>query len=153
MTFSSNLYYNGKIIHQIGPGVETQRRHPCWAELGNSSCTVYFGKRKYENSYSTTHFLMTVLLLTWELPYLGKMVFILSTFPAKLLIALTPNLVDAFIFGLSGLTHWDREKMVNIFQMTISNAFSWKKICTLWLRFNSILFPRVQLTIFQHGFR
>ena len=39
------------------------------------------------------------------------------------------------------------------FVTTISIVFSWKKIFEFRLRFHWILFPRVQLTIFQHWFR
>ena len=51
------------------------------------------------------------------------------------------------------LTQWGRDKMVTIFQTTFSNAFSWTKMYELRLRFHWRLFPRVQLTIFQHWFR
>ena len=51
------------------------------------------------------------------------------------------------------LTHWGRDKMAAIFQMTFSNAFSWMKMFKFRLRFHWSLFPRVQLTIFQHWFR
>ena len=53
----------------------------------------------------------------------------------------------------SGLKQWGRDKMATIFQATVSNAFSWVKIYWFRLRFHSSLFPRVQLTIFQHWFR
>ena len=39
------------------------------------------------------------------------------------------------------------------FQTTFSNAFSWMKIFNFRLRFPWRLFPRFQLTIFQHWFR
>ena len=51
------------------------------------------------------------------------------------------------------LTHWGRGKMAAIFQMAFSNALSWMKMCKFWLIFHWSLFPRVQLTIFQHFFR
>ena len=54
-------------------------------------------------------------------------------------------------YGL--LTHWDRDKMAAIFQTTFSNAFSWMKMHEFRLRFHWKLFPRVQLTKFQHWFR
>ena len=38
-------------------------------------------------------------------------------------------------------------------QTTISNAFSWMKMYEFHLKFHRSLFPRVQLTIFQHCFR
>ena len=50
------------------------------------------------------------------------------------------------------LTHWDRERMVAISQTSFSNAFSWMKIYEFRLKFHWSLFPRVQLTIFQHWF-
>ena len=43
--------------------------------------------------------------------------------------------------------------MAAIFQTTFSNAFSWMKMFKFLLRFHWSLFPRVQLTIFQHWFR
>ena len=51
------------------------------------------------------------------------------------------------------LTHWGRDKMAAIFQTTFSNAFSGMKMCKFRFRFHLSLFPRVQLTIFQHWFR
>ena len=50
------------------------------------------------------------------------------------------------------LTHWGWDKMAVIFQTTFSNAFSWMKMNEFWLNFHWSLFPRVQLTIFQHWF-
>ena len=54
---------------------------------------------------------------------------------------------------MAQLTHWGRDKMAAIFQTTFSNAFSSMKMYTFRLRFHWSLFPRVQLTIFQHWFR
>ena len=51
------------------------------------------------------------------------------------------------------LTHWGRNKMAVVFQTTFSNAFCWMKMYEFRLTFHWILFPRVQLTIFQHWFR
>ena len=53
----------------------------------------------------------------------------------------------------SRLTYWGRDKMVDISQMTLSNAFSWMKIfkCRLKCQWNSFL--RVQLAILNHWFR
>ena len=51
------------------------------------------------------------------------------------------------------LTHWGRDKMAIIFQTTFSNAFSLMKMDEFRLRFHQSLFPRFQLTIFQHWFR
>ena len=51
------------------------------------------------------------------------------------------------------LTHWGRDKMATIFQTTFSNAFSWMKMFKFRLKFQWSMFPRVQLTIFQHWFR
>ena len=51
------------------------------------------------------------------------------------------------------LTDWGRDKMVAIFQTTFSNASYWMKLYKFRLRFHWSLFPRVQLTIFQHWFR
>ena len=46
-----------------------------------------------------------------------------------------------------------RDKMDAISQTTFSNEFSWMKMYQIRLRFHLNLFPRVQLTIFQHCFR
>ena len=51
------------------------------------------------------------------------------------------------------LTHWGRDKMDAIPQTIFSNAFSWMKMYKFRLKFHWSLFPRVQLTIFQHWFR
>ena len=53
--------------------------------------------------------------------------------------------------SLSLSTHWGRDKMVAISQTTFSNAFSWMKMFEFQLIFHWSLFPRVQLTIFQHS--
>ena len=53
----------------------------------------------------------------------------------------------------SWLTHWGPDKMAAISQTTFSNVFSWMKMYEFRLRFHWSLFPRVQLTIFQHWFR
>ena len=49
--------------------------------------------------------------------------------------------------------HWGRDKMDATSQMTLSNAFSWMKMLQFRLKIHWSLFPRVQLTIFQHWFR
>ena len=51
------------------------------------------------------------------------------------------------------LSHWSGDKMAAIFQTTFSYAFSWMKMYEFRWRFHWILFPRNQLTIFQHWFR
>ena len=58
-----------------------------------------------------------------------------------------------FCLGINVLTHWRRDTMAAIFEMPFSNAFSWMKMSGFRLRFRRSLFPRVQLTIFQHWFR
>ena len=58
-----------------------------------------------------------------------------------------------FLLGVIMLTHWGRDKMADIFQMSFSNRFSWLKMYQFRLIFHWSLFPRVQLTIFQHCFR
>ena len=50
------------------------------------------------------------------------------------------------------LTHWGRDKMDAISQMTFSNAFSWMKMFEFRLKFHWSLSPRVQLTVFQQWF-
>ena len=49
--------------------------------------------------------------------------------------------------------HWGRDKMDVISQTTFSRAFSWMRIYEFRSQFHWSLFPRVQLTIFQHWFR
>ena len=51
------------------------------------------------------------------------------------------------------LTHWHRDKMDTIFQMTFSRAISWMKMCELRLRFHWTSLLKVQLTTFQYWFR
>ena len=51
------------------------------------------------------------------------------------------------------LTHWGRDKMAEIFQMTFSDVFSWMKMFEFLLKFHLSLFLRVQLTIFQYWFK
>ena len=51
------------------------------------------------------------------------------------------------------LTHWGRSNMAAISQTTLSIAFSWMNMLELRLQFHWSLFPRVQITIFQHWFR
>ena len=51
------------------------------------------------------------------------------------------------------LTHWGRDKMDAISQTTLSNAFSWIKMCEFRFRFHWSLFLGFELTIFQHWFR
>ena len=63
------------------------------------------------------------------------------------------KLSKCILFVLCYLTHWGRDKMAAIFQTTFSNAFSRMKMFKFRLRFHWSLFPRVQLTIFQHWFR
>ena len=48
---------------------------------------------------------------------------------------------------------WGRDEMNNISQTTFSNVFSSMKMFEFRLKFHWSLFPRVQLTIFQHWFR
>ena len=61
--------------------------------------------------------------------------------------------INTFFWGFYSLTHWGRDKMDAVSQTTGSNAFSWMKMYWFWLKFHWTLFPRVQLTIFQHWFR
>ena len=50
------------------------------------------------------------------------------------------------------LRHWGWDKMAAIMQTTFSNLFSWMKMYEFCLRFQWNLFPRSELTIFQHWF-
>ena len=63
----------------------------------------------------------------------------------------TPWLDAPAIYPAS--THWRLDKMAAISQTTLSNTFSWMKIFEFRLKFHWSLFPRIQLTIFQHWFR
>ena len=58
-----------------------------------------------------------------------------------------------YIKRYMSLTHWGRDKMDPITQTTFSRAFSWMNMFEFRLKFHWGLFPRVQLTIFQHWFR
>ena len=51
------------------------------------------------------------------------------------------------------LTHWGQNKMANNLQTTFSNESSWMKMLELLFKCHCNLFPRVQLTIYQHLFR
>ena len=51
------------------------------------------------------------------------------------------------------LTHCGQDKMDAISQTSFSTAFSWMKMFEFRLKFHWSLFPRIQLTIFQHWFR
>ena len=65
-----------------------------------------------------------------------------------------PQCDHTFIFSLAvRLTHWGRDEMNNILQTTFLNVFSSMKMFEFRLKFHWSLFPRVQLTIFQHWFR
>ena len=55
--------------------------------------------------------------------------------------------------GANELTHWGRDEMNNISQMTFSNVFFSMKMFEFRLKLHWSLLPRVQLTIFQHWFR
>ena len=64
--------------------------------------------------------------------------------------SLTTRMVKNVTYNL---THWGRDEMNNISQTTLSNVFSSMKMFEFRLKFHWSLFPRVQLTIFQHWFR
>ena len=81
---------------------------------------------------------------------------IMDTLPCSQLIW-RPGTVDLIyrcpIFKWLVLKHWGRDKIVVNFLTTFSNALSWMKIYKFRLRFHLRLFPRAQLTMFQHWFR
>ena len=62
-------------------------------------------------------------------------------------------LIQVSKIAKTALTHWGRDEMNNISQTTFSNVFSSMKMFEFRLKFHWSLFPRVQLTIFQHWFR
>ena len=51
------------------------------------------------------------------------------------------------------LIHWGRDKMDAISQTPFSSTFSWMKMLEFRLKFHWSLFPRAELTIFQHWFQ
>ena len=51
------------------------------------------------------------------------------------------------------LTYCGRDKMAAVSQTALSNAFSWMKMLEFRLKFHWSVFPKFQLTIFQHWFR
>ena len=63
-----------------------------------------------------------------------------------------PRLLATCLAHCRTFTHWGRDKMATIFQTISYNAFSWMKIYQFRLWFHWNLFPRVQLTIFNHWF-
>ena len=67
--------------------------------------------------------------------------------------AIIKTMMTQFSDAYNGLTHWDRDKMYAISQTTFSSVFSWMGIFWFRLKFHWSLFPRAQLTIFQHWFR
>ena len=75
-----------------------------------------------------------------------------SSFCCVMEMTYTSRSIPAQLFRYQ-VTHWGRDKMATIFQTTFSNAFSWMKMFKFRLRFHWSLFPRVQLTIFQHRLR
>ena len=58
-----------------------------------------------------------------------------------------------FWCGFHTLTHWGQDKMDVILHMTFSKSFTSMMMYKFQLKFHWILFPVVQLTIFQHWFR
>ena len=63
------------------------------------------------------------------------------------------NAIIMFNMARAVLTHWGRDEMAAVFQMTFSNTFCWMKIYEFRLKFHKSLFPWVQLIILQHWFR
>ena len=55
--------------------------------------------------------------------------------------------------GVNELTDWGRDEMAAIFQITLSNSFSWMKMLEFRSKFHWSLFLRVQLAIVHHWFR
>ena len=60
---------------------------------------------------------------------------------------------ELLFVGGPQLTHWGRDEIDAISQTTFSKAFFLMKMYWFRLTFHWNLFPRVQLTIFQHWFR
>ena len=73
-----------------------------------------------------------------------------STFRSLFLsfFALSPN---KLIYCSKHLTHWGWDEIVDISQMTFSNAISWMKMDEFCFRFSLLL--SFKLSIFQHWFR
>ena len=58
-----------------------------------------------------------------------------------------------YVYCLTALTHWGRNKMASIFQMTLWNAFSWMKMYKFRLSFHLKVFLSFEISVFQHWFR
>ena len=54
------------------------------------------------------------------------------------------NTDKVYKIPIYSLTHWGRDKMDTILQMTFSNAFSWMKMYEFLLKFHWSLFLRIQ---------
>ena len=68
-------------------------------------------------------------------------------------IAWTGNHIEWDMDSILIYTHWGRDKMAAIFQMTFSNGFLLMKMHEFRLKFHWSLFLKVQLTIKQHWIR
>ena len=67
-------------------------------------------------------------------------------------VTMAPHCIGHFVQASMCLTHWGRDKMDAIPQMTFSSAFSWMKMFKFPLKFHWSFFLRVQITIFHHWF-
>ena len=67
--------------------------------------------------------------------------------------ALVPHICVSESGFDNGLSHWGRDKIDAIWQMTFSNAFSWLKMNDFLLEFHWSLFLRFESTIFHHWYR
>ena len=76
-----------------------------------------------------------------------------STYIILYLLKPMPTMFYDALLGHNELTHWGLDEINNISQTTFSNVFSSMKMFKFRLKFHWSLFPRVQLTIFQHWFR
>ena len=77
----------------------------------------------------------------------------LTAFTIQIKVMMDGKWIHEFSLIATNLTHWGRDRMAAIFQTTVSNGFSWMKMYEFRLKLHWSLFPRVQLTIFQHWFR
>ena len=115
----------------------------------------------------TVHCSRCLVIISLRLSYLSERVWLVvirtqCAFSLKCATSIGPvteSIINDFFtwdgvqWSWASLTHWGQDKMAAIFQTMFSNAFSWMRILVFWLKFHWSLFPRVQLTIFQHWFR
>ena len=128
-----------------------------WNQLGNYLCEISFKSPKchWVNMVTRTQIVRPILIISevlWHyLRAISQEMLLISMHDTRLKI--TDLRLQLHFPGANELTHWGRDEMNNISQTTFSNVFSTMKMFEFRLIFHWSLFPRVQLTIFQHWFR